>query len=84
MVGEVLATLRLLAKQGMTMVIVTHEMAFAREIATRILYMDEQGIYEEGTPEEIFDAPKRSRTRDFIHSMKYFSWQTDSRDFDFL
>ena len=84
MVGEVLATLRLLAKQGMTMVIVTHEMAFAREIATRILYMDEQGIYEEGTPEEIFDAPKRSRTRDFIHRMKYFSWQTDSRDFDFL
>lgn len=84
MVGEVLATLRLLAKQGMTMVIVTHEMAFAREIATRILYMDEQGIYEEGTPEEIFDAPKKSRTRDFIHRMKYFSWQTDSRDFDFL
>lgn len=84
MVGEVLATLRLLAKQGMTMVIVTHEMAFAKEIATRILYMDEQGIYEEGTPQEIFDAPKKKKTKDFIHKMKYLSWQIDSRDFDFI
>lgn len=84
MVGEVLATLRLLAKQGMTMVIVTHEMEFAREIATRILYMDEQGIYEEGTPREIFDAPKKKKTRDFIHKMKYFSWQIESRDFDLM
>lgn len=84
MVGEVLATLRLLAKQGMTMVIVTHEMEFAREIATRILYMDEQGIYEEGTPQEIFDAPKRKKTRDFIHKMKYFSWQIESRNFDLM
>lgn len=84
MVGEVLATLRLLAKQGMTMVIVTHEMDFAKEIATRILYMDEQGIYEEGTPQEIFDAPKKKKTRDFIHKMKYFSWQIESRDFDLM
>lgn len=84
MVDEVLATLRLLAKQGMTMVIVTHEMAFAREIATRILYMDEQGIYEEGTPQEIFDAPKKKKTRDFIHKMKYFFWQIESRDFDLM
>lgn len=84
MVGEVLATLRLLAKQGMTMVIVTHEMDFAREIATRILYMDEQGIYEEGTPQEIFDAPKKKKTRDFIHKMKYFSWQIDDPKFDLM
>lgn len=84
MVGEVLATLRLLAKQGMTMVIVTHEMAFAREIATRILYFDEQGIYEEGTPQEIFDAPKKKKTRDFIHKMKYFFWQIDDRNFDLM
>ena len=84
MVGEVLATLRLLAKQGMTMVIVTHEMDFAKEIASRILYMDEQGIYEEGTPEEIFDAPKRKKTRDFIHKMKYFSWRIETRDFDLM
>lgn len=84
MVGEVLATLRLLAKSGMTMVIVTHEMSFAREIATRILYMDEKGIYEEGTPQEIFDDPKRKKTRDFIHKMKYLSYKIDSRSFDLM
>ena len=84
MVGEVLATLRLLAKRGMTMVIVTHEMEFAREIATRVLYMDEQGICEEGTPQEIFDAPKKGKTRDFVHKMKYLAWQTHRRDFDLM
>ncbi len=84
MVGEVLATLRLLAKSGMTMVIVTHEMSFAREIATRVVYMDEKGIYEEGTPEEIFDNPKRKKTRDFIHKMKYLSYKIDSRLFDLM
>lgn len=84
MVGEVLATLRLLAKSGMTMVIVTHEMSFAREIATRVVYMDEKGIYEEGTPEEIFDNPKRKKTRDFIHKMKYLSYKIDSRSFDLM
>lgn len=84
MVGEVLATLRLLAKSGMTMVIVTHEMSFAREIATRILYMDEKGIYEEGTPQEIFDDPKRKKTRDFIHKMKYLSYKIDSHSFDLM
>lgn len=84
MVGEVLATLRLLAKSGMTMVIVTHEMSFAREIATRILYMDEKGIYEEGTPQEIFDNPKRKKTRDFIHKMKYLSYKIDSLSFDLM
>lgn len=84
MVGEVLATLRLLAKSGMTMVIVTHEMSFAREIATRVVYMDEKGIYEEGTPKEIFDNPKRKKTRDFIHKMKYLSYKIDSRSFDLM
>lgn len=84
MVGEVLATLRLLAKSGMTMVIVTHEMSFAREIATRVLFMCEKGIYEEGTPEEIFDRPKRKRTRDFIHKMKYLTYRIDSRSFDLM
>ena len=84
MVGEVLATLRLLAKQGMTMVIVTHEMEFAKEIASRILYMDEQGIYEEGSPQEIFEAPKKKKTRDFIHKMKYLSWRIEERDFDLM
>ena len=76
MVGEVLATLRLLAKQGMTMVIVTHEMEFAKEIASRILYMDEQGIYEEGSPQEIFEAPKKKKTRDFVSEQKTISVST--------
>lgn len=84
MVGEVLATLRLLAKQGMTMVIVTHEMEFAKEIASRILYMDEQGIYEEGTTQEIFEAPQKKKTRDFIHKMKYLSWRIETRAFDLM
>lgn len=84
MVGEVLATLRLLAKQGMTMVIVTHEMEFAKEIASRILYMDEQGIYEEGTPQEIFEAPQKKKTRDFVHKMKYLSWRIETRAFDLM
>lgn len=84
MVGEVLATLRLLAKSGMTMVIVTHEMSFAREIATRVLYIDEKGIYEEGTPEEIFDNPKRKKTKDFIMRKKYLSYKIDSSSFDLM
>ena len=46
--------------------------------------MDEQGIYEEGTPREIFDAPKKKKTRDFIHKMKYFSWQIGDRNFDLM
>lgn len=84
MVGEVLATLRLLAKRDMTMVIVTHEMTFAREIATRVLYLDEQGIYEEGTPAEIFEMPKREKTRNFIHKMKYFAAHIENRNFDLM
>ena len=66
------------------MVIVTHEMEFAKEIASRILYMDEQGIYEEGSPQEIFEAPKKKKTRDFVHKMKYLSWRIEERDFDLM
>lgn len=84
MVGEVLATMRMLAKRGMTMLIVTHEMAFAREVGTRILYLDEGGIYEQGTPEEIFDRPQRPKTKAFIQKMKYFSQKIDRRDFDLM
>ena len=54
------------AETGMTMVIVTHEMGFAREVATRVLFMDMGNILEEGTPEEIFGAPKQERTREFL------------------
>ena len=66
MVGEVLTVMRELAKSGMTMLIVTHEMAFARDVSTRVFYMDEGVIYEEGAPSEIFAAPKRPRTVDFV------------------
>ncbi len=66
MVGEVLDLIRQLADEGMTMVIVTHEMGFAKEVATRVLFMDEGMIVEENTPEEIFTNPKNSRTKEFL------------------
>ncbi len=84
MVGEVQAVIRDLARQGLTMVIVTHEMHFAREIANRVFYMDEGGIYEEGTPEEIFDHPKREKTIRFIKHIKVFERLIESKDFDFI
>ncbi|XZK30543.1 amino acid ABC transporter ATP-binding protein [Clostridium perfringens] len=66
MVGEVLGVMKSLAKDGMTMVVVTHEMGFAKEVGDRILFMNEGRIIEEGTPEEIFQNPKNSRTKDFL------------------
>jgi len=66
MVGEVLDLIKQLAKEGMTMVIVTHEMGFAREVATRVIFMDEGRIIEENTPEELFTNPKHERTREFL------------------
>lgn len=66
MVGEVLSVMQRLTQQGMTMVIVTHEMGFAKEVADRILFMDQGIIMEEGTPEQIFDHPKNPRTIDFL------------------
>ena len=66
MVGEVLDVMKGLAADGMTMVIVTHQMKFAREVADRVLFIAEKKIYEEGTPEQIFDNPQKPRTRDFL------------------
>ncbi len=66
MVGEVLDVMKRLAKEGMTMVVVTHEMGFAREVANRVLFVDEGVIMEEGTPEQIFTAPKNERTKTFL------------------
>lgn len=66
MVGEVLDVMKRLAREGMTMVVVTHEMGFAREVGDRILFMDGGVVVEEGTPEEIFDRPQEPRTRDFL------------------
>ena len=69
MVGEVLDVMKELAKSGMTMVCVTHEMGFAREVADRVLFFDEGRIVEEGTPAEIFSATKEQRTRDFLNKV---------------
>ncbi len=66
MVGEVLDVMQQLASEGMTMVIVSHEMGFARKVATRILFMDEGIIAEDGTPDELFDSPKSPRLKDFL------------------
>ena len=69
MVGEVLEVMRHLAHVGMTMVVVTHEMGFAREVANRVLFMDDGTILEEGTPEQIFGNPRHPRTRDFLNKV---------------
>ena len=69
LVGEVLEVMKKLAEGGMTMVVVTHEMGFAREVASRVIFMDEGQIVEEGTPEEIFDHPKMDRTKAFLNKI---------------
>jgi polar amino acid transport system ATP-binding protein len=69
MVGEVLDVMKELASEGMTMVVVTHEMGFAREVGDRVLFMDDGIILEQGTPEEIFKNPKNSRTQDFLRKV---------------
>lgn len=84
MVGEVLAVIRMLAKRDMSMLIVTHEMRFAREVANRVLFFADGGIYEQGTPEELFDHPKREKTVAFIHKIKYFAYEITRRDFDLM
>ena len=69
MVGEVLDVMKQLAQEGMTMVVVTHEMGFAREVADRVVFMDEGMIIEEGTPEQIFSNPQEPRTQDFLRKV---------------
>ena len=81
MVGEVLSLIRNLARDGMTMMIVTHEMQFARDVSNRILYVDEGGIYEEGTPQEIFENPKREKTRQFVRNLKILDFEIDPFNF---
>jgi polar amino acid transport system ATP-binding protein len=84
MVGEVLAVIRSLAKQGLTMLIVTHEMRFARDVSTRVFYMDEGIIYEDGSPDQVFGSPKKEKTRQFIHHLKVFEEHITSANFDFV
>ncbi len=83
MVGEVLSVIRALAAQGLTMLIVTHEMRFARDVSTRVFYMDEGVIYEQGPPEQIFEHPQRQKTRAFINRLKVFSAGITSPQYDF-
>ena len=82
MINEVLAVIRRLAKGGMTMAIVTHEMNFARDVSTRVFYMDEGVIYEEGSPKDIFDNPQKEKTRSFIRQLRILKQEIVSQDFD--
>jgi len=82
MVSEVLAVIRRLAKEGMTMAIVTHEMEFASNVANRVFFMDEGLIYEEGPPSQIFDNPQKEKTKAFINRVRGFRYHIDSSDYD--
>jgi polar amino acid transport system ATP-binding protein len=82
MVREVLSVIRRLAKEGMTMAIVTHEMDFARDVSNRVLYMDEGIIYEEGPPEQIFEHPQKEKTRAFINRILSYTRRIGSPDYD--
>lgn len=84
MVGEVLAVMRRLAKDGMTMMIVTHEMSFAREVSTRIFFMSDGVIYEEGTPQQVFDHPKKVKTKEFLEHQAEMEVVIESKRYDFL
>jgi polar amino acid transport system ATP-binding protein len=69
LVGDVLDVMRKLAKSGMTMIVVTHEIGFAREVADRVVFMDGGVVVEDGTPSQVIDRPKNSRTKAFINSV---------------
>ena len=84
MVGEVLSVIRQLAQSGLTMLIVTHEMRFARDVSTRVFFMNEGVIYEDGTPEQIFDHPVHSATNAFVNRIQKVQYDIKSDDFDFL
>lgn len=84
MIGEVQAVIRDLADSGKTMLIVTHEMNFARAICSRVFYMDEGVIYEDGTPDRIFDDPQKELTRRFVRKLKVFELTIRGMDFDFI
>ena len=84
MVDEVLVVIRRLVNRGMTCVIVTHEMKFARDVSTRVIYMDQGVIYEDGAPEEIFEHPRRDCTRAFVQRLKVLDITITSPDYDFI
>ncbi len=82
MVSEVLGVIRRLKKEGMTMAIVTHEMKFAHDVSTRVFYMDQGVVYEEGTPDEIFNHPKKERTRAFINRIRSCRFRIANANYD--
>lgn len=82
MVTEVLSVIRDVAKQGITMLIVTHEMKFARDVSTRVFYMDKGIIYEDGTPEQIFENPQNTFTKVFINRIRAYDFMIDDKDYD--
>lgn len=82
MIREVLSVIRRLARDGMTMAIVTHELDFARDVSNRIFYMDQGLIYEEGTPEQIFNHPQKERTKAFINRVRSYACRVNSLDYD--
>ena len=84
MVGEVLSVIRRLAREGMTMLIVTHEMRFARDVSTRIFFMNEGIIYEDGTPEQIFEHPVHSATKAFVNRIQKLVYEIEDNRFDYL
>lgn len=84
MVGEVLDVIKKLSKEGLTMLIVTHEMKFAKDVSSKIYYMDEGIIYEQGTPAEIFDNPKKDKTRVFVKRLKTYNKVIETKNYDFI
>lgn len=82
MVSEVLAVIKKLAQEGMTMLIVTHEMSFAKDVSTRVFFMDKGVIFEEGTPEQIFDHPQKEETKIFINRIRDLHYYIKSSQYD--
>ena len=82
MVGEVLSVIRSLAQKGTTMLIVTHEMKFAHDVSNRVFYMDEGGIYEDGSPHQIFEDPQKEKTRIFIKRLKRLQFEINEESVD--
>ncbi|MBQ0024396.1 MAG: ABC transporter permease subunit [Bacteroidales bacterium] len=83
MVSEVLGVMRTLARNGMTMMVVTHEMRFAKEVCNRVFFMNEGYIYEEGTPQQIFENPQKEKTRVFINQIRECRYEINSENYDF-
>ena len=83
MVSEVLSVMRGLAEGGLTMVVVTHEMRFARNVSSRVFYMDKGEVWEQGTPEQIFEHPQRRETHDFVFRVRSWEWVLRDVDFDY-